>query len=94
MSGVDWKIEQIKKRRLGHEDIWECSLDEFKEKSLPEYLNQQKNNDITYKILKLATSFLRIKFEAKELKGTVEYEVAKSIEESMTYYTNVLGEDD
>jgi hypothetical protein len=94
MSNIDLKIEQIKKRRLGHADIWECSLEEFKVKALPEYLKQQKNNNITNKILKLATSFLRIKFEAKELKGTIEYEVAKSIEESMIYYTNVLGEDD
>lgn len=91
---MDNVIKAIIDRRQGHVDIWECSLEEFKEKVLPEYLMQQKNNDITHKILKLATSFLRIKFEAKELKGTIEYEVAKSIEESMMYYTNILGEDD
>lgn len=91
---MDNAMRAIIDRRQGHADIWECSLEEFKEKALPEYLKQQKNNDITHKILKLATSFLRIKFEAKELKGTIEYEVAKSIEESMMYYTNVLNEDD
>jgi hypothetical protein len=91
---LDYKLEQIKNRRLGHADIWECTFEEFKEKAFPEYLRQQKNNNITNKILKLATSFLKIKFENKELKGTIEYEVAKSIEESMMYYTNVLDEDD
>jgi hypothetical protein len=91
---MDNAMKEIIDRRQGHADIWECNLEEFKEKVLPEYLKQQKDNDITNKILKLAISFLRIKFEAKELKGTIEYEVAKSIEESMMYYTNVLGEDD
>jgi hypothetical protein len=87
-------MKEIIDRRQGHTDIWECSFEEFKEKVLPEYLRQQKDNNITHKILKLATSFLKIKFDNKELKGTIEYEVAKSIEESMIYYTNVLGEDD
>jgi len=91
---MDNVMKAIIERRTGYADIWECTLDEFIEKALPEVLKQQKKNDITHKIVKLATSFLKIKFEQKELKGTIEYEVAKAIEESMIYYTNVLGEDD
>jgi hypothetical protein len=65
-------MKAIIDRRQGHADIWECSFEEFKEKALPEYLKQQKDNNIMNKILKLATSFLRIKFEDKELKGTIK----------------------
>lgn len=91
---MDNIMKLIIDRRTGHTDIWECTLKEFIQKSFPEFRRQQKENDITDKILKLGCSFLRIKFEQKELKGTIEYEVAKAIEESMIYYTNVLGEDD
>jgi len=91
---MDNVMKAIIDRRQGHEDIWECSLEEFVKKVLPECNKQQKENNITYKIMKLCASFLRMKFNEKELKGTIEYEVAKAIEESMIYYTNVLGEDD
>lgn len=91
---MDNVMKTIVERRTGHADIWECTLKEFIDKALLEVLKQQKENDLTHKIVKLATSFLRIKFEQKELKGTIEYEVAKVIEESMIYYTNVLDEDD
>lgn len=94
MSNIDLKIEQIKKRRLGHSDIWECTLEEFINKVIPECNKQQKENKITNRIMKLGCSFLKLKFDDKELKGTIEYEVAKAIEEAMIYYTNVLGEDD
>ena len=87
-------MKAIINRRQGHTDVWECGLEEFVKKVLPECNKQQKENNITYKIMKLCASFLRIKFNDKELKGTVEYEVAKAIEESMIYYTNVLSEDD
>lgn len=93
MDNIKSKVEQFKERRLGHTDIWECTLEEFIKKVLLECNKQQKENNITYKIMELSAQFLRIKFDNKELKGTIEYEVAKAIEESMMYYVNVCGED-
>ena len=87
-------VKTLRERREGHADIWECTLEEFIAKVLPICQSQQEKNNISRKVMKLAAAFLRLKFDGKELKGTVEYEVAKAIEGSMMYYTNVLGEDD
>lgn len=93
MSEINWKAEQFKKKAYGHADIWECSLDEFIDKVIPVWQEHQKKNKLSRKVMELSAQFLRIKFDNKELKGTIEYEVAKAIEESMMYYVNIIGED-
>ena len=89
----DEMIKAFKDRRQGHADIYECSLDEFIDKVIPVWQEHQKKNKLSSKVMELSARFLRIKFDNKELKGTIEYEVAKAIEESMMYYVNCLGED-
>lgn len=93
MSDINWKESQFYERRNGYADIWECNLDEFIDKVIPAWQEHQKKNKLSKKVMELSAQFLRIKFDNKELKGTIEYEVAKAIEESMMYYVNVLGED-
>jgi len=80
-------------RRQGHADLWDCTVDEFIQKVIPEVQSQQLKHTIGMKVVKTACSFLRIKFDRKELKGTVEYEVANAIQESLIYYANCLGEE-
>lgn len=93
MSDTNWKAEQFKEKVYGHADIWECSLDKFINKVIPVWQEHQVMNKLSKKVMELSAQFLRIKFDNKELKGTIEYEIAKAIEESMIYYINVLGED-
>lgn len=93
MSETNWKESQFYERRNGHADIWECTLEEFIDKVILVWQEHQIKNKLSRKVMELSAQFLRIKFDNKELKGTIEYEVAKAIEESMMYYVNCLGED-
>lgn len=83
----------FRERREGHADIWECTLEEFIDKVIPIWKEHQIKNKLSRKVMELSAQFLRIKFDRKELKGTIEYEVSKAIEESMIYFVNGLGED-
>ena len=85
--------QKLIERRQGHPDLWECTLQEFIDKTIPEMQAQQQKHSIGMKVVKTACAFLRLKFDRKELKGTIEYEVAKAIEESLIYYTNCVGEE-
>ena len=85
--------QKLIERRQGHPDLWECTLQEFIDKTIPEMQAQQQKHTIGMKVVKTACAFLRIKFDRKELKGTVEYEVANAIQEALIYYANVLGEE-
>lgn len=80
-------------KAYGHPEIWECTLEEFIKKVSPELQDQWTRNNLKHKVVKLAADFLRLKFDGKELKGTIKHEVAKSIEESLIYFVNVLDED-
>lgn len=82
---------EYKERREGHEDIWNCTLDECFTKISPIAQEHCAKDNIDNKTIGLAANFLRIKFERKELKGTIEYEVSKAFEEALIYYTNVEG---
>lgn len=90
---MDIKLRQrMIERCTGHKDIWDCSLDEFIEKVIPEYEKQILKNNISKKVYSLAMQFLRLDFDARKLAGTVEYEVANSIEAAGIYFVNVVGE--
>lgn len=84
--------EAFKKKAYGHAELWECSLEEFIEKVAPVLAEHQRRNKLQAKVIDTTAGFLRIKFEWKELKGTVEYEVASAIEIALIYYVNYLGE--
>lgn len=85
--------ERFKEKAYGHPEIWECALDEFINKVAPVLQDHQKRNKLKPKVVSLAADFLRLKFDAKELKGTVEYEVCNAIDMALIYYVNVLGEE-
>lgn len=85
-------VEVLRERAYGHTEIWKCTLEEFGNKMAPVLLEHIEKNKLERKVYETAVSFLRIKFDRGELKGTVEYEVSTAIEESMIYYTNCLGE--
>ena len=87
------KSKEFKERSEGHHGIWKCSLEEFIEKVLPILKEKQSKHRLKNKVVKVAAQFLRIKFDEKELAGTIEYEVNKAIDESLIYFVNVLGED-
>lgn len=89
----NWKSEHFKTKAYGHPELWECTLEEFIEKVSPVLQAQQIKHNLKNKVAKTAAGFLRLKFDNKELKGKVEYEVAKAIDEALIYYVNVLGED-
>ena len=84
---------KLRDNAYGHADIWECTLDEFIAKVLPVVQEHyKKHSDLTPKVIKLAMQFLRLHFDAKELKGTIEHEVSRAIDESLIYYVNCTGE--
>jgi len=85
--------ELFKEKAFGHAELWDCTLDEFIEKVVPIIQKHQYKNKLKPKVIKTAIDFLHIRFNEKELKGTIEYEVSKAIEESLIYYVNCLGED-
>lgn len=87
------KMERLKEKAYGHPAIWECTLEEFIEKVAHVLQEHQNKNNFKRKVFETAAGFLRLKFDNKELKGEIEYEVAKAIENSLMYYANVLGED-
>lgn len=87
------KSKEFKERSEGHPELWQCSLDEFIEKVLPTLKAKQSKHKLKNKVVKMAAQFLRLKFDLKELAGTIEYEVNKAIDESLIYFVNVLGED-
>jgi hypothetical protein len=83
----------VRDKAYGHSEIWECTLEEFITKTLPTLQGHQQRNKLKAKVVKTAAEFLRIKFDRKELKGTIEYEVATAIQEALIYYVNCLGEE-
>jgi hypothetical protein len=83
----------LRDKAYGHPELWECTLDEFIEKVLTVLLDHQKRNKLKRKVVETAVAFLRISFDKKELKGTIEYEVANAIQSAMIYYANCLGEE-
>ena len=85
--------ERFKAKAYEHLELWECSLEEFIEKVIPVMQDHQKRNKLKPKVVRTAAVFLRMRFDSKELKGTIEYEVSKAIEESLIYYVNCLGEE-
>ena len=85
--------ERLKEKAYGHPELWECSVEEFIEKVIPVMQAHQKRNKLQPKVIKTAAGFLRIRFDANELKGTIEYEVSTAIEQSLIYYVNCLGEE-
>lgn len=86
-------INKLRERSQGHIEVWQCTVDEFIEKVMPVLKEHMTKNKLKPKVVKLAASFLRIKFDKAELKGTIEYEVATAIEESLIYHVNCLGEE-
>lgn len=86
-------IAKFKEKSQGHSDIWQCTLEEFVTKVSPAILQRAKKHNLKPKVVMMATSFIRNKFELGDLAGTIEYEVSKVIEEALMYYVNVLGED-
>jgi hypothetical protein len=88
----NWKSAQFKEKVNGHADLWDCTLENFIEKVTPVLQDHIRKNNLSSKVVKTAISFLRLKFDNKELKGEIGYEVAKAIEESLIYYVNCLGE--
>ena len=87
------KSPEFRKRSEGYPEIWECSLEEFANKVIPEVLKQSKINHLHTKVIKLGCSFLRTRYDHKELKGTIEYEVSRALDEALVYYVNGKGED-
>ena len=85
--------EQFREKSQGHADIWECDEYTFVGKCATALQDHQKRNTLSPKVVKMAAQFLRIKFDKKELKGTVDYEVSTAIEEALIYYVNCKGED-
>lgn len=85
--------EYFRKRSLGHPEIWECTLQEMIAKVQPVFLEIQKTHNLPHKVVKFACGYMRYKFDNKELKGTIAYEVDSAIDYSLVYFTNVLGED-
>jgi hypothetical protein len=85
--------ELFKEKAYGHPELWECSLQEFIDKVSPVVQEHWNKHNLKKKVVLLAASFLRIKFERKELKGTIEYEVCSAIECAAIYFVNVLGEE-
>jgi hypothetical protein len=81
----------FKERAYGHPEIWECTLDEMINKCSPVLQAQWNKHKLKKEVVKLAASFLRIKFERKQLKGEIGYEVCQAIDESLIYHVNCLG---
>ena len=91
---MDEKLtDKLRDKAFGHIEIWECTLEEFIEKVAPVLKSHQQKNNLSSNIIKTAAQFLRLNFDEKSLKGTIEYEVSKAIECSLMYYANVLGEE-
>jgi hypothetical protein len=85
--------EQLRQKAFGHPEIWDCTLDEFIAKVFPVLQEHRTRNLLKPKVVNTAAQFLRIKFDRKELKGEIEYEVSIAIQESLIYYVNCLGEE-
>lgn len=85
--------ETLKEKAYGHPELWECTLDEFIAKASVVLMEHRDKNKLKPKVVSLAAQFLRIEFEAKTLKGTVEYEVSRAIDGALIYFVNVAGEE-
>jgi hypothetical protein len=77
----------------GHPEIWACSIEDFIAKVLPVLNGHKVRNNLSTKTIKTAAQFLRLRFDKGDLTGTIDYEVAHSIEMALVYYVNVLGEE-
>lgn len=89
----DELIEALRNRSSGHEDIWECGLGEFIDKVSPVLSVCIVKDKLSPKVVELSAGFLRLKFDNKELKGTIDYEVKQAVQEALIYFVNVAGED-
>lgn len=87
------KSPEFKERSEGHADIWECSLQEFINKASPVLDEHWHKNKLDIKVVKLAAQLLRMEYDSKELKGTIDYEVTSAIDNALVYLVNVCGED-
>lgn len=88
---TDQLMAKIKYDTTGHEDIWECSFEEFVAKVTPELNKRHSEAKLTKEELSAAISILKSMYFNKELKGTISNEVSKAIDYAMVYVTNVLG---
>lgn len=86
-------LEELKEKTSGHAEIWECSFEEFTKKVIPVLRSEQLKNKLSQKVVLMAASFLRIKFDRKELKGTINNEVSLAIDNALMYYVNIKGEE-
>ena len=59
---------------------------------MPVLQAHQVKNKLQKKVVVTASQFLRIKFDKKELQGTIDYEVSSAIYMALVYYANCLGE--
>jgi hypothetical protein len=92
MSDTSSLAESLREKAYGHPELWVCTLEEFIEKVFPVLREHQIKNKLKRKVVILAAQFLRLHFDAKEMRGTIEYEVSKAIDESLIYYVNVAHE--
>lgn len=68
------------------------SINNFTEIYSKELMKQMVYNNIPSKIIKTASSFLRLSYNENKLYRSVEHEVASAIQHSNIYHVNVLGE--
>lgn len=64
------------------------TIEEFIIKLVPLIKKQSKENKLKPEVVKLAVDLLILKFNSKELKGSLEYEVNTAIFESIAHYGN------
>lgn len=64
------------------------TIEEFVIKLVPLIKKQSKENKLKPEVVKLAVDLLILKFNSKELKGSLEYEVNTAIFESIAHYGN------